>query len=135
MSCSCKILRFLLTVFFMHITLYLDKPERATTSVLLNIALSGKRIRFGTGVTIAPEHWNKAKQKVRSTDPLQNAHQKKLDALTTFIKSAYNELNPVGTTKALSNEDIGAFKARVREYLAPHKHEPNIAPTPFQGMF
>ena len=52
---------------------------------MLNVAIGGKRIRFGTGVIIYPKHWNSEKGSVRSTDPHRNANTQTLDRISEFV--------------------------------------------------
>ena len=76
---SSQLYSLLLAVFRMRPSFYLDKPKRQSSSIMLNVAIGGKRIRFGTGVIIEPKHWNSEKGSVRSTDPHRNANTKTLD--------------------------------------------------------
>lgn len=125
----------LLAVFRMRQSLYLDKPERQSSSIMLNIALGGKRIRFGTGVIIDPKHWNSDKECVRATDPQRNAHQKRLDLLTAFVRKTYNELVPSGDEKILSSEDLKNFTVRIRSFLRPAEDESGGKPGTFLERF
>lgn len=102
----------------MRISFYLDKPDRSSSSVLLNIALASRRIRLGTGVIIAPKNWNQSRQKVRSTDPQRNAHQKRLDLITSFVTGAYNKLAPAGESHVLTSADIDVFVRAVRSFAS-----------------
>ncbi|MBK7576331.1 MAG: tyrosine-type recombinase/integrase [Ignavibacteria bacterium] len=103
----------------MRITFYLDKPKRSTSSLLMNVAFAGRRMRVATGVVLEPEHWNHDRQTVRSSDPGRNAHQKRLEAITTFVQKAYNEVTPSGDVSVLSDEVVRAFEEKIRAFLSP----------------
>lgn len=119
----------------MQLSLYLDKPQRSTTSVLLNVALGGKRFRFGTGVTLEPKHWNAERQTVRSSDPQRNAHQKRLEALMSHVRSVYNDLTPSGKVHLLSASDYALFQERIRSFLAPAASKPVVKGSSFFGAW
>jgi len=86
---------------------------------MLNVAISGKRIWFATGVILEPKHWNVDKQTPRSSDPLRNAHLKLLARVSECVVRAYNNLQPLGTSEAITSEDIEQLKEAVRTFLAP----------------
>ena len=90
---------------------------------MLNVAISGKRIRFATGVIVEPKHWNPDKQVPRSTDPHRNAHIKQLARVAEFVQRAYNELIPSGSSKSISLGDIDQLKISVRTFLEPEESE------------
>ncbi|MBS1562709.1 MAG: site-specific integrase [Bacteroidetes bacterium] len=119
----------------MRLNYYLDKPDRPTTPVMVNLALCGKRFRFSTGVTVDPKHWSDERQAVKSGDPHQNAHQKRLNAITAFIQRAYNELTPSGVEKLLTNADLSSFIQSVKHFIAPTPDEGSEHGTTFVARF
>ncbi|MBC8124888.1 MAG: tyrosine-type recombinase/integrase [Candidatus Kapabacteria bacterium] len=119
----------------MRLSFYLDKPERQSSSIMLNVALGGKRFRFGTGVIIDPKHWNAEKGSVRSTDPHRNANQKKLNHISEFVRTCYNELIPSGKEKILSSDDLANFTNRIRTFLSPTEDTETTRPRTFEQRF
>lgn len=105
----------------MRLNFYVDKPKESHSPILANLAIAGKRYRFGTGVALDPRHWNVDRQEPRSSDPDRNAHLKRLDAISKYVRQAYNDVNPSGKDKLLSTEDVETFVAKIRAYLTPEK--------------
>lgn len=103
----------------MRLTFYVDKPDSQASALMLNIAFRGQRLRFGTGISIVPILWNHDKQQLRASDPLQNANQKRLDAITAYVTQQYNELNFGSRSKVISPDDIESFRTRILDYLSP----------------
>ncbi|MBL0320773.1 MAG: hypothetical protein IPP80_00030 [Ignavibacteria bacterium] len=116
----------------MKASFYLDKPDRETTSILLNVWLSGKRIRLATGITIEPRHWLHDRQTVRTTDPQHNAHKKSLDRILRFVNDTFNKLVPSGKDKLISTDDIESFTRRIKEFISPELVEKSDAPESFR---
>lgn len=105
----------------MRLSFYLDKPQAKSSAVMLNVAMFGQRLRFGTGISIDPKHWNGERQEPRATDPHRNANRKRLIAITGIVNEAYNAMSFASGKRLVDEEEITAFKARVLEYLSPQK--------------
>ncbi|KAB2894426.1 MAG: Tyrosine recombinase XerC [Chlorobi bacterium] len=103
----------------MRITFYLDKPQAARTSVMLNVAVAGHRLRFSTGVSLEPKHWNVDRQEPRSTDPHVNVHSKRLKAIEQFVVDLFHS-QP--TSRARKSLDAVQFKEKIAAYLTPEEH-------------
>ncbi len=103
----------------MRLTFYVDRPDSQASALMLNIAFRGQRLRFGTGISIVPAWWNHDKQRIRTSDPLQNANQKRVDAITTYVTELYNGLNFGSKSKSLSHDDIESFRTKILDYLSP----------------
>lgn len=103
----------------MKISFYLDKPTARTSVVLLNVAFRGYRLRFGTGISVDPRHWNKDRQEPRATDPLRNAHVKQMVAITNEVHRAYNDLGFDSKDELVTQRELSAFKSRVKAFVTP----------------
>lgn len=101
----------------MNLTFYADKPTAPKSAIMLSITFANTRIRFGTGVTVSPELWNHSKQQIRVGDPLRNAHQKRLDTIYTTIQRLYNEMNLGTEGRIFAQDEIKAFKKRIKTFL------------------
>ncbi|MBK7032423.1 MAG: phage integrase SAM-like domain-containing protein [Ignavibacteria bacterium] len=119
----------------MKASFYLDKPDRETTSILLNVWLSGKRIRLATGITIEPRHWLHDRQTVRTSDPQHNAHKKRLDHILRFVTDTFNKLVPSGKDKLMSSKDVEDFTTRIKEFISPDLVPKDNVPESFVDSF
>lgn len=103
----------------MRLSYYLDKPNAATSVIILNVAFRGYRLRFGTGISLPPQHWNNGRQEPRSSDPYRNAHLKQLSAISTEVHRVYNSLGFGEGTVLVTDETIKDFKDRIRDFIVP----------------
>ncbi|MBS1562375.1 MAG: tyrosine-type recombinase/integrase [Bacteroidetes bacterium] len=102
---------------------------------MANLAIAGKRYRFGTGVVIDPRLWNAGKQTIKTSDPNYNAHSKRLQTISTYVQRAYNELHPSGKDKLLSRSDIETLVQRIRAFIAPDSGHASKTENTFSGRF
>jgi integrase len=107
----------------MRATFYLDKPSAARTTVMLNVSLSGKRLRFGTGISIEPQHWNEQRQEPRASDPLRNAHSRRLAQILATVSKLFNSLNVEEGAESGGTTEIDVFRDKIREYLSPNESD------------
>lgn len=105
----------------MRLSFYLDKPQSKSSALMLNVAMFGRRLRFGTGISIDPKHWNIERQEPRATDPHRNANRKRLIAIASEVNKAYNAMNFASSNRLMGEEEITSFKTRVLEFLSPDK--------------
>jgi hypothetical protein len=112
-----------------RITFYLDKPSATTSAIMLNISMLGKRLRFGTGVTLEPRHWNNLKQEPRSSDPHRNANVRKLAHIRATVTELYNALSAGNEPHSKSAALVEALRDRVRASLSPELAERAARPT------
>lgn len=105
----------------MRITFYLDKPQAVTSAVMLNISLRGKRLRFGTGISLDPRHWNDQRQEPRSGDPLRNAHLHRLAEIRSAVTSMYNAVISGGDGILDAERMVAALRDHVRACLLPDR--------------
>ncbi|MCO6465079.1 MAG: site-specific integrase [Bradyrhizobiaceae bacterium] len=103
----------------MRLSFYLDKPNAATSVVLLNVAFRGHRLRFGTGISLPPQHWNKDRQEPRASDPHRNAHLKQLSAISTEVHRVFNSLGFGEGRELVTPETIREFKDRIHDFIDP----------------
>ena len=103
----------------MQYSFYLDKPESRKSVVMLNVSLFGKRFRFGTGVSIDPQHWNTERQEPRTADPHRNFNRKRIAAISSSIDEAYNSLQFEKVKGPVNEALIEQFKVRVQSLLSP----------------
>lgn len=102
----------------MRYTFYLDKPEAPKTVLMLNVALFGKRFRFGTGISIDPQHWNADRQEPRAADPYRNFHRKRIQAIGKTIDEIYNALQFENVRGPMNEALIDQFKSKVQASLS-----------------
>lgn len=108
----------------MRLTFYIDRPDATISTVMVNVAFSGKRFRFSTGVSIAPSNWNHERQEIRSLDPDRGAHMKRLHAIEAEIRSAYHAI-PFGKDgKIVGQESINQFQQQVKNFLSADENSP-----------
>ncbi len=102
----------------MRLTFYIDRPDAPVSAVMINVAFSGKRFRFSTGISVAPANWNHERQEIRAADPDRAAHTKRLHAIESEIRAAYHSI-PFGKDgKAVSSESVNEFQQRIKYFLA-----------------
>ena len=101
----------------MRLTFYPDRKDSPTTTIMANVAFAGQRFRFSTGVSVPPANWNHDAQEIRKADPNRAAHNKHLAAVQSEIRTAYNEIKFGKDGKALSQDAVRQFVARVKEFL------------------
>lgn len=94
---------------------------------MLNIALFGQRIRFGTGISINPKAWNAEKQEPRASDPHRNAHSKRLRTITNSVNEVYNDLHIQGIGSNARIELINHFKIQIESILSKKAVTPPTA--------
>lgn len=121
--------------YFMRLTFYADKPNEARTAIMVRIALSGRRLRFGTGISIDPRFWNKDRQEVRSKDPDRNANARKIESIGQFIRDAYNDMVPSGKDKLLSEEDLEKLQEKIHGFLSPLSVKPKPTDVSFVDTY
>ena len=105
--------------FCMRISFYLDKPAAERSTVMLNIAFRGQRMRFGTGVAFAPKHWNSAKQEPKSSSPTVNADRRRLQSIEEFVRSLHGMMEFGDKKRALTANDVAVFKEQITAFLTP----------------
>jgi integrase len=103
----------------MKISFYLDKPKARTSVVLLNVAFRGHRLRFGTGISLPPRHWNRDRQEPRASDPYRNAHNNQLAAIANEVRKAYNDLGFDEVTSLHGRDVLEKFKERIHAFVSP----------------
>ncbi len=90
---------------------------------MLNVSLSGKRLRFGTGISIEPQHWNEQRQEPRASDPLRNAHSRRLAQILATVSKLFNSLNVEEGAESGGTTEIDVFRDKIREYLSPNESD------------
>jgi integrase len=118
----------------MRITFYLDKPQAATSAVMLNISVRGKRLRFGTGISLDPRHWNDQRQEPRSSDPLRNAHLHRLVTIRATVTDIYNTVYAGGSMPNDADSVASYLRESVRSFLSP-EHQTMPASTTLEARF
>ena len=119
----------------MRLTFYADKPNETRTAIMVRIAISGRRLRFGTGISLDPRLWNQERQETRSKDPDRNANAKKLEAIAQFIRDAYNSMVPSGKDRLLSEEDLEQLQEKIRGFLSPLSVKPKPTAVSFVDIY
>ncbi len=105
----------------MRISFYLDKPQAKSSVIMLNVALFGQRLRFGTGIVTESRHWNSDRQEPRTSDPFRNANRKRLAAISHAVSDAFNAMNFANSAKLVAADDILVFKSRIHEFIDPER--------------
>lgn len=103
----------------MRLSFYLDKPHAARTALMLNVALRGKRLRFSTGISIEPKHWNSERQQPRTTDPHVNVNARRLRSIEQFVVELYHA-QPTGRHQSI---DVVTFREAVESFLNPQRRQ------------
>jgi len=100
---------------------YLASEKVDRTSLVLNIAIAGKRYKIGVGTSIRPSDWNKRKQRPRASDPYINQHVERIEYVEAIIKEAYKPLMAKGRDKDLPGEVIEDFIHTLRREIKPER--------------
>ena len=103
----------------MRLSFYLDKPSAPVSVVMLNCSLSGKRLRFGTGISIEPRHWNDQRQEPRSTDPHRNANARRLAQIRSEVTKIFNAMDVDRTGGPRTDAFVEDLRATIKAYLMP----------------
>ncbi|KXK33471.1 MAG: Tyrosine recombinase XerC [Chlorobi bacterium OLB6] len=100
----------------MRLSFYLDKPQSPRTAVMINVAVFGQRLRFSSGVSLEPRHWNADRQTVKSTDPHVNVNARRLKSIEAFIVDRYHHQLQASSKKQF---DVESFRAAILTFLNP----------------
>lgn len=105
----------------MNITYYLDKPSAPKTTLMVDVTFSGERARYSSGLSLAPAYWNHEKQQVRASDPLQAAHEQRLDRVYAISKEVYEQMELGAVGRLVTKADAKDYENRVKARLKPLK--------------
>ena len=111
----------------MRATFYLDKPAAPVSVVMLNCSLFGKRLRFGTGISLEPRHWNDQRQEPRASDPLRNANVRRLNMIRNDVINIYNGMSLDHPGGGRSTAFLEELRSQIRAYLAPERSDPSAS--------
>lgn len=100
----------------MRLSFYLDKPQALRSALMINVAVFGQRLRFSSGISIEPKHWNVDRQAPRPTDPHVNVNTRRLKSIETFIVDLYHQ-QPTTTSKR--SFDVEKFRSAIQTFLTP----------------
>ncbi|KAB2893464.1 MAG: hypothetical protein IT218_02020, partial [Ignavibacteria bacterium] len=100
----------------MRLSFYLDKPQSPRTAVMINVAVFGQRLRFSSGISLEPRHWNADRQTVKSTDPHVNVNARRLKSIEAFIVDRYHHQLQASSKKQF---DVESFRAAILTFLNP----------------
>lgn len=99
----------------MRLTFYLDRPQAPRTALMLNVAVKGQRLRFSTGISIDPKHWNAERQEPKSTDPHVNVNSRRLRSIEQFVVELYH----AQPTERGQLFDVPKFREAINTFLSP----------------
>jgi integrase len=100
----------------MRLSFYLDKPQSPRTAVMINVAVFGQRLRFSSGISLEPRHWNADRQTVKSTDPHVNVNARRLKSIEAFIVDRYHHQLQASSKQQF---DVESFRTAVLAFVNP----------------
>lgn len=75
------------------VSFYLARPKSKTPTVILaRLKIKDEQVRFGTGLSILPKHWNKEKQRVKTSVKNAASYNTLLRTITNDLTDIYIEL-------------------------------------------
>jgi integrase len=83
---------------------------------MINVAVLGRRLRFSSGISLEPRHWNADRQTVKSTDPHVNVNVRRLKSIEAFIVDRYHHELQASSKKQF---DVESFRAAILTFLNP----------------
>ena len=83
---------------------------------MINVAVFGQRLRFSSGISLEPRHWNADRQTVKSTDPHVNVNARRLKSIEAFIVDRYHHQLQASSKKQF---DVESFRAAILTFLNP----------------
>lgn len=103
----------------MRLSFYLDKPDAERSIIMLNVSFRGQRLRFGTGVSMEPAHWNPKRQEPKASGPTVNSDRHRLEGIAKFVRATFDGMKFGDKQRSITPEDIAAFRSNVGEFLTP----------------
>lgn len=86
---------------------------------MLNVAYLGKRLRFGTGISLEPKHWNAARQEPRSSDPLRNVNFRRLTEIAHGVKKSLDAVTHEHAPSQSITENVDRLRRHIKKFLNP----------------
>jgi integrase len=102
----------------MRINFYIDRKEATVSALMVDVALSGKRLRYSSGISLEPKYWNHDAQEVRAACPRHLAYNKMLHAIRNEIQSAFHSMDFGSGGKIIDNHQIERFSQRIKHFLS-----------------